>query len=413
MDYFNFYFIKKVLSKLFTKKTLIYIIIFLLIIILKSNVFAYSSFTTTVDEYYLLIERQKQIQTNFAYLMGGPYMVQSVAWVQYLKPMFDEITQPAYDFYITYTKNTSYVQYRIHCYRINDSTATLTNQDQYSQLDGTVFNVRAVKYNTFRYVVQYNFNDNSFTVTRQTGEYTIPECCLDIKSQYLIDFINIIYGLTPENQYLSSMSNSLSSIDAVNDDILTGLVDLSSTLDTISQNTSTDYSQQISQISNKISDILTDNDTIISQNNDMLEQQEQINENLEEVNDSVQELNDTISDPTVTSTASDLPDTDASDPTQSGIDSIFNSMYNAFCSGNAQDIVFPIPFTNKNITLSPYYVRDMLNDNGAGWVYTIIQAFWGYLIGRFIVYDVMKKISKIKSGNIEDIETNNIKGDML
>lgn len=138
-----------------------------------------------------------------------------------------------------------------------------------------------------------------------------------------------------------------------------------------------------------------------------------INDNISNVDNSVQELKDTITDPTVDSGASDLPSTNVNDPTQTGIDNIFDSIYNAFCTGTAQDIVFPVPFTNKSITLSPYYVRDMLNNNGAGWVYTLIQAFWGYLIGRFIVYDVMKKISKIKSGNIEELETNNIKGDML
>lgn len=134
---------------------------------------------------------------------------------------------------------------------------------------------------------------------------------------------------------------------------------------------------------------------------------------VQENTEATQHLENTITDDTVTSTASDLPSTDVQDSTQNGIDNIFQSIYNAFCTGEAQDIIFPIPFTNKNITLSPYYVRDMLNNNGASWVYLLIQAFWGYLIGRYIVKDISHKITKIKSGDIENIENNNIKEEML
>ena len=55
----------------------------------------------------------------------------------------------------------------------------------------------------------------------------------------------------------------------------------------------------------------------------------------------------------------------------------------------------------------------MLANSGANWVITIIEAFWWYLISRFIIKDVANKISKMKSGNIEDIENSNIKEDML
>lgn len=152
------------------------------------------------------------------------------------------------------------------------------------------------------------------------------------------------------------------------------------------------------------------------QTNIMLQQIEKMGDLItgqQETTDAINDLNDTMTDSTITSTASDLPSVNVTDPSQTGIDNIFQSIYNAFCTGQAQDIVFPIPFTNKNITLSPYYVRDMLTNNGATWVYTLIQAFWGYLIGRYIVKDISKKITKIKGGNIENIENENIKEEML
>lgn len=111
--------------------------------------------------------------------------------------------------------------------------------------------------------------------------------------------------------------------------------------------------------------------------------------------------------------ANDLPSISVNDPTQDGIGTIFQALYNAFCTGNAQNIVFPIPFTNKNITLDPYYVQNMLQQNNASWVLTFIQAFWGYLFGRFIIKDMASKIRKIKSGNIEGLQDTNIKEEML
>lgn len=154
--------------------------------------------------------------------------------------------------------------------------------------------------------------------------------------------------------------------------------------------------------------------------NQQFNQLVQINENFQQMlrsqqstTSAVSDLNDTMIDDTVTSGYSDLPSNNTNDITRDGINNIFQSIYNAFCTGSPQNIVFPIPFTNQNITLSPYYVRDMLTNFGATWVYTLIQAFWGYLIGRFIIKDVSNKINKIKSGNIEEIEKNNIKEDML
>lgn len=158
--------------------------------------------------------------------------------------------------------------------------------------------------------------------------------------------------------------------------------------------------------SNLIREQNANQEIIINQNSEIIEQQQA-------TTNSINDLNDNITDDTITSSASDLPSNNTNDITRDGIDTIFQSIYNAFCTGQPQDIIFPIPFTNKNITLSPYYVRDMLTNSGATWIITLINAFWGYLIGRYIVKDVMNKINAIKSGNIENIERTNIKGDML
>lgn len=153
----------------------------------------------------------------------------------------------------------------------------------------------------------------------------------------------------------------------------------------------------------------------------ILEQQQQTNDKLDDINNTQQQTNDkidnldnTITDSNIDDITNDsLPSDNTNDITSEGVNGIFTSIYNAFCTGDTQDIVFPIPFTNKNISLSADYVSSSLENSGANFVIVIVQAFWWYLISRFIIKDVMNKINKIKSGNIEDIETTNIRGDML
>lgn len=165
------------------------------------------------------------------------------------------------------------------------------------------------------------------------------------------------------------------------------------------------YNQGQAQINN-----INEQTDAINNQTDVINTQTQV---IQQQTEAIEDLNNSITDTNIESSASDLPSIDIIDPSQNGIDNIFQSIYNAFCVGQAQDIIFPIPFTSKNIILSPYYVRDMLNNFGGNWIYTLIQSFWGYLIGRFIVSDISKKITKIKSGNVENIENENIKEEML
>lgn len=103
----------------------------------------------------------------------------------------------------------------------------------------------------------------------------------------------------------------------------------------------------------------------------------------------------------------------SSDITENGISQVFTTFYNAFTSDSASDLVIPVPFTDKNIVVH----SDMLENALSGSVFkpliVLIKAFYWYLISRFIYLDISKKINKIKSGNIENVENNNIKEDML
>lgn len=174
---------------------------------------------------------------------------------------------------------------------------------------------------------------------------------------------------------------------------------------TISTNITQDYINQL----NQQTAITTDEDNHKEQLNAINNQTQAI----ENQTQSIDNINNSITNSTVDSSSIDLPTDNTNDPTQSGVDNIFQTIYNTFTSGNAQDVVFPIPFTNRNITLQANYIYDVLQNNGASWIVTIIQSFYWYIISRFIIVDIMKKIRKIKQGDFENIQNSNIKEDML
>lgn len=167
---------------------------------------------------------------------------------------------------------------------------------------------------------------------------------------------------------------------------------------TISSNVTQDYINQLNQ------------QTATSTDEDNQQKQLDVINNQTQ---SIDNINNSITDSNVDNSSINLPTDNTNDPTQSGVDNIFQIIYNAFTSGTAQDIVFPIPNTNKNITLSANYVADSLRNNNASWVIDIIQAFYWYIISRYIIVDIMQKVRKIKQGDLENIENSNIKEDML
>lgn len=170
----------------------------------------------------------------------------------------------------------------------------------------------------------------------------------------------------------------------------------------------TQEQENINQDSNR--DLLSSINNSQQQTTDAINRQ---TEKIEEQTEKIEEQTDYLKDDTINNNSIYLPQDNSNDITQDGLNGIFTTIYNAFCTGQAQDIIFPIPFTNKNITLQANYIRNMLTNSNANWVITIIEAFWWFLISRFIIKDISNKITKIKSGNIENIETDNIKGDML
>ena len=105
-----------------------------------------------------------------------------------------------------------------------------------------------------------------------------------------------------------------------------------------------------------------------------------------------------------------LTGNDIQDVAASGFDNIFNQLYNTFTSSSSNDLIIEIPFTNKSFTIN---YESVFGSSNLGFIKTLIELFWYYIICLYIVKDIAKKINKIKSGNIEDVEKDNIKEDLL
>lgn len=129
-----------------------------------------------------------------------------------------------------------------------------------------------------------------------------------------------------------------------------------------------------------------------------------------QINSSINNVDSSINNSDVSADSSSLPTDNTSDITADGFNNIFNQLYKTFTTQTAQDLVITIPFTKKSFTINSSTVY-----SGAklGFVKTLIETFWYFVISYFIVQDIAKKINKIKSGDIENVQQDNIKEDLL
>lgn len=245
------------------------------------------------------------------------------------------------------------------------------------------------------YLRLYNSTDNSLLFDKKLTDYDQYLERVDISNPFSDLIYRIPISALPSFNLINSKDYEFRLVYYNQDDVLS--------------NVSVFFKPTVSQNINNAT-----NSDINNSLNETNKKLDNIDSKTEETNNKLDNLNKDITSSDVSGIdASSLPSIDVNDPTEAGIDSIFTNLYNAFCSGEPQDIVFPIPFTNKNITLNATYVQDMLQNNNAGWLLIFIQAFWAYLFSRFIIKDISSKIGKIQSGNIEDIQNSNIKEDML
>lgn len=120
---------------------------------------------------------------------------------------------------------------------------------------------------------------------------------------------------------------------------------------TVSSNVTQDYINQLNQ------QTATSTDE---------EQQNELQNSINQQTQSIDNINNSITDSNVDNSSIDLPTDNTQDPTLGGINNIFQTIYNGFTSGTPQNIVFPLPYSTNNITITPNYVSQMLNSSERG-----------------------------------------------
>lgn len=116
----------------------------------------------------------------------------------------------------------------------------------------------------------------------------------------------------------------------------------------------------------------------------------------------------TVSDSSYNQSSVTVPDSSSTD-----LSGAFSTLKNVFVGGSDVDIVLPVPFVNKSITIDSSFVRDALVDNGGSVIVTLVELAYYFVLSVFIVKDVNRYLTKLKNGSIADSNENNIKAEIL
>ena len=127
-----------------------------------------------------------------------------------------------------------------------------------------------------------------------------------------------------------------------------------------------------------------------------------VNSNISNLNNNINNLNSDITDSNVDNDiTSDFSDLSSGFEIEdvSGLEQVFQKLYNAFCTDSIVNVSFTIPFVNKPVTIS----SDNISSHYPTAVKSIVGVFvWG-IIGLWVLKDVRSSVNKIAEGRAEDV----------
>lgn len=155
-------------------------------------------------------------------------------------------------------------------------------------------------------------------------------------------------------------------------------------------------------ITKKSSSSLSGINNTIEQGNQLQQQQNQLQ----------QEQNDLIKDDNVNTDGFEFATNDTNNPTEDGFNTLFTSIYNAFCNTSSEPLTVTLPYINQTFTIQPNLVSNAMQKCGLGFVATLIHSFYYYGVCLFIYKDINKIIEHLKSGNLT-ADCGNVKTEVL
>lgn len=132
----------------------------------------------------------------------------------------------------------------------------------------------------------------------------------------------------------------------------------------------------------------------------------------QEQNQLQQEQNDFLKDDNVNTEGLEFATDDTVNPTSDGFNTLFNAVYNAFCTTSSEPLTITLPYINETFTIHPNIVSNGMRKAGLGVVVTLISSFYYFSVCLFIYKDISKIIDNLKSGNITS-DCGNVKTEVL
>ena len=302
----------------------------------------------------------------------------------------------------------------------NWTTTSTTDATTPVSVGGTLYLVNLVKLNsadTFNIV--YDKSKKTFTKNRPYGNIMEPSILMSgssnvvYKPSIIYDFVKFV-----ESYDRSQAGGGVGVTESYNQ----VLADILATLNKIEENTQNTGagggSVDVSGIVDKLDELIkVQQDMIKAQEKAQSLTQEQLDtakEQLKAQQQQVEEqkkMNDFLKDDNVDQSNMTVPTDNTKDPTESGFDNIFSTVQKKLTSDDYEDIVIPIPFTEKSITIDPDFLYKALGKDN--FIITLISSLTYFFVSSFIVKDIARIVDKIKTGDITSSAETNIKTDML
>lgn len=166
-------------------------------------------------------------------------------------------------------------------------------------------------------------------------------------------------------------------------------------------------SAEDNEILDKLNEIINNNQS--SNIKDAIDQGNQLQQ---ENNQIQQEQNDILTNDDVETNGLQFATDDTSNPTSDGFNTLFDTVYNAFCTTSSEPLTITLPYINETFTIHPNVVSNGMKKAGLGVVVTLISSFYYFSVCLFIYKDIAQIIDNLKSGNITS-DCGNVKTEVL
>lgn len=252
-------------------------------------------------------------------------------------------------------------------------------------------NVEIINYTDATLISSISSNGNvrpNYTINLSVA---VPKGCINIFHPGFIDLFKY-FGLIGSDNSTSVIENKLNEL--VN-------------------KTEQDYTSVINRVNSSVNRVDT---SVNNKANEILkanaENSQKLDNSIKEQTQSINNINSSINNPNVDSSdlINNLPNNSTTDITENGFSNIFDRLYNVFME-TSKPITIPIPFVNQNVEISINTI--FANSTLYQYVKNIASVVWYFTISIFILKDIASKFNKIKQGNVENLETGNIKEDLL